>query len=170
MTRVKSIKTKVICRYHAKSVSKQVSSNLDHQIKIYSCSNSSAKICKKQKSRKNFFELLNGAIRGLQMGAGFRNYKSGQEISKIGAGITNWCRIYLREYSKTLMKSHNFNQWSCERPNKVKQITVTSSSSSNDAGLSYSVIFRTDFPSSPLSKVFRMSSLKFIQLKYMDNS
>ena len=30
-------------------------------------------------------ELLNGAIRGLQIGAGFRDYKLGQEGLQIGA-------------------------------------------------------------------------------------
>ena len=54
---------------------------------------------KKQKSRKRFPGLKNGAIRGIQIGAGFRDYKSGQEGLQIGAAlvisnrdkkITNW--------------------------------------------------------------------------------
>ena len=55
-------------------------------------------------SGKNFSASQNRAIRGLNIGAGFRDYKSRQErlqimeilgISnrdKIGAVITNWCR------------------------------------------------------------------------------
>ena len=35
-----------------------------------------------------FYGLDNEAIRGLQIGAGFRNYKSGQEGLQIG--ISNW--------------------------------------------------------------------------------
>ena len=34
---------------------------------------------KKRKSGKNFSGLQNGAIRGLQIGPGFRDYKPGQE-------------------------------------------------------------------------------------------
>ena len=49
VTRVKFIKTKVIFRYHIKSVSDQVSSYSDHEIKSYSCSNSSTKVGKSEK-------------------------------------------------------------------------------------------------------------------------
>ena len=52
---VKLIKTKAILRYHTKGVSDQVSSNLDHEIKSYSCSNSSAKMVKNEKVGKNVF-------------------------------------------------------------------------------------------------------------------
>ena len=51
---VKFIKTKVIFRYHTKGVLKQVSLNSDHEIKSYSCSNSSTKMGKNEKVRKNF--------------------------------------------------------------------------------------------------------------------
>ena len=44
VTRVEFIKTKIIFRYHTKGVSDQVSSNSDHEIKSYSCSNSSTKM------------------------------------------------------------------------------------------------------------------------------
>ena len=46
---------------------------------------------KKRKSVKKLSGLQNGAIRRLQIGAGFRDYKSGQEGLKIGAalGISN---------------------------------------------------------------------------------
>ena len=40
---------------------------------------------KKRKSGKIFSGLQNGTIRGLQIGAGFRDYKSGQEGLQIGA-------------------------------------------------------------------------------------
>ena len=58
--RVKFIKTKVTFRYHTKGVSNQVSSNSDHKIKSYACSNSSNKMGKKMKSRKNISGLQNG--------------------------------------------------------------------------------------------------------------
>ena len=80
---VKFIKTKVICRYHTKGVSNHVSSNSDHEIKSYSCSNSSTKIGKiKKKVGKNFLGDKTG-----QEG----DYKSGQEGLQIGAtlGISN---------------------------------------------------------------------------------
>ena len=40
---------------------------------------------------ENFSRLQNGAIRGLQIGANFRDYNSGQEGLQIGAvlGISN---------------------------------------------------------------------------------
>ena len=46
---------------------------------------------KKRKSGKTFSELQNGAIRGLQIGTGFRGYKLGQERLQIRAalGISN---------------------------------------------------------------------------------
>ena len=91
VARVKFSKTKVIFRYHTKGVSNQVSSYPDHEIKSYSCSNSSTKKGKKRKSGKNFSGLQNRAIRGLQIGAGFRDYKLGQERLQIGTalGISN---------------------------------------------------------------------------------
>ena len=75
VARVKFIKTKATLRYHTKGLSNQVSSDSDHEIKSYSCSNSSTKMQKKRKSGKKFSGLQNGAIRGLQIGAGFRDCK-----------------------------------------------------------------------------------------------
>ena len=58
---------------------------------------------KKRKSGKKICGLQNGAIRRLQIGAGFRDYKSGQEGLQIGAAleisnrskkITNWGRDF----------------------------------------------------------------------------
>ena len=45
----------------------------------------------KTKKWKKFSGLQNGAMRGLQIGAGFRDYKSGQEGLQIGTalGISN---------------------------------------------------------------------------------
>ena len=45
----------------------------------------------KMKKWENVSRLQNGAIRGLQIGAGFRDYNSGQEALQIGAvlGISN---------------------------------------------------------------------------------
>ena len=51
VARVKFIKTKVIFRYHTKDVSNQVSSNSDHEIKSYLCSNSTTKM-KWEKTKK----------------------------------------------------------------------------------------------------------------------
>ena len=56
---------------------------------------------KNKKVGKYFSGLQNGAIKGLQFGASFRDYKSGQEGLQIGAAlgmsnrgkkITNWGR------------------------------------------------------------------------------
>ena len=84
VAKVTFIKTKVIFRYCIKGVSNQVSSNSDHKIKSYSW--------KKRKSEKKFSGLQNGAIRGLQIGAVFRDYESGQEELQTGTalGISNW--------------------------------------------------------------------------------
>ena len=58
---------------------------------------------KKRKSGKKFSGLQNGAIRGLQIGAVFRDFKSGQEglqkgaalgISNRGKKIANWDRDF----------------------------------------------------------------------------
>ena len=48
------IKTKVIFKYYTKCVSSQVSSDSDHEIKMYSCSNSSTKIRKNEKEETFF--------------------------------------------------------------------------------------------------------------------
>ena len=79
-TRVKFIKTKVIFRYDTKGVSNQVPWNSDLEIKIYSSSNYRNKI---GESGKNFSGLQNRAIRGLNIGAGFRDYNSTQERLQI---------------------------------------------------------------------------------------
>ena len=49
---------------------------------------------KRRKSVKKFSVLQNGAIRGLQIGAGVRDYKSRQKELQIGAalGISNWVK------------------------------------------------------------------------------
>ena len=88
-TRVKFIKTKVIFRYDTKGVSNQVPLNSDLEIKIYSSSNSSNKM---GESGKNFSGLQNRAIRGLNIGAGFRDYKSRQERLKIRKTLGIWNR------------------------------------------------------------------------------
>ena len=108
VARVKLITTNVIFSYCAKGISNQVSSNSGHEIKSYSCSNSSTKMGKNEKVGKNFLGLQNGAIRGLQNGTDFRDHKSGQKDYKswqgcqigakrflIGARrISNWSRDY----------------------------------------------------------------------------
>ena len=86
VVRVKFIKTKVIFRYHTKGVSNQVSINSDHEIKSYSCSNSSIKIGKNEKLKKKKF----WAIRVLQIGEGFKGLQIGAR------GITN--RGSLRDF------------------------------------------------------------------------
>ena len=54
VARFKFIKTKFIIGYHTKDVSIQVSSNLDHVAKCYSCSNSNTKIGKNEIMGKHF--------------------------------------------------------------------------------------------------------------------
>ena len=93
VARVKFIKTKVIFGYQTKGVSNQVSSS-DHEIKSYSCSNSSTKMGKTKKWEK-ISGLQNGAIRGLQIEAalGISNWAKRLQIGakrfQIEAGITN---------------------------------------------------------------------------------
>ena len=55
MARVKFTKTKFIFRYNIKDVPNQVSSNLDHKSKSYSCLNFSTKMGKNEKVGKNFW-------------------------------------------------------------------------------------------------------------------
>ena len=50
---VKFIKTNVIFRYNTKGISNQVSSNSNHEIKSYSCSNCSTKMRKNENVGKN---------------------------------------------------------------------------------------------------------------------
>ena len=42
---------------------------------------------KKRKKEKKISRSQNGAIRGLQIGAGFRDYKSGQEGLQVGVAL-----------------------------------------------------------------------------------
>ena len=101
---VKFIKTKVIFWNDTKGVSNQVSSNSDHEIKSYSCSNSSIKTRKNEKAGKNFWvtkrgnkEITNrGSFYGLQIEArGITNRVQGYRFQirtkriEIGAGISN---------------------------------------------------------------------------------
>ena len=87
VARVKFVKTKFIFRNHTKGVSYlRVSSYLDHEIKSCSSSSSSTKMRKNQ-NVENFSGLQNGTIRGLQIGAGFSDYKSGQEGLQIEAAL-----------------------------------------------------------------------------------
>ena len=98
VARVIFFKTKVIFRYNTEGVSNQVLSNSDHETKSYSCWNSHTKVGKSEKVKKNS-RLQNGTIRGVQIGAGFRDCKSGEEGLKTGAalGITNRDRDFKSE-------------------------------------------------------------------------
>ena len=72
--KVKFIKTKVTFRYHTKGVLNQVSSNSDHEIKSYACSNSSNKMGKKWKVGKTFLGYkMGGAVRELKIAEGITN-------------------------------------------------------------------------------------------------
>ena len=57
---VKFIKTNVIFRYNTKGVSNQVSSNSNHEIKSYSCSNSSTEMKKYENVWKNLLGYKTG--------------------------------------------------------------------------------------------------------------
>ena len=70
VARVKCLKTKVIFWYHTKGVPNHVSSYSDHEIKSYSCSNSSTKMGKNEKVGRNCLD-----------------YKA------INKGLTNWGRF-----------------------------------------------------------------------------
>ena len=54
--RVKFVKTKVSFKYHTNDVSNQVSSNSDHEIKSYPCSNVRTKMGKNEKAGKIFLD------------------------------------------------------------------------------------------------------------------
>ena len=60
VARVKLIKTRFIFRYHTKGFSNQISSNLGHEIKSYSCSNSTTKMGKNEKVGKNLLGYKTG--------------------------------------------------------------------------------------------------------------
>ena len=120
VARVKFIKTKAIFSYHTQGVSNQVSSNSDHKIISYSCSNSSTKMGKNEKVGRNFLGYKTGEKGDYKLGQvlritdlGNRGYKQVQfqrfqiEVKRlqlgvefqigamrfhIGAEITNWCR------------------------------------------------------------------------------
>ena len=91
VARVKFIKTKDIFRYHTKGVSN--SSNSDHEIKSYSCSNCTTKMGKSEKVGENFL----GYFRIFKSGQ--KDYKSGQTL-QIGAGITNQRRTKVTKLEK----------------------------------------------------------------------
>ena len=65
---------------------------------------------KKQKKGKNVSGLQNGTIRGLQIGAVFRNYKSGTEEMQVGAalGISNWGKKITNWGKKITNRSRDF--------------------------------------------------------------
>ena len=120
---VKFIKTKFIFSYQG--VSNKVSSKSDHEINSYSCSNSISKMEKKLKSGETFSELQNWVIRGLQIGACFRDYKLGQEglkiraafeISNRGKNITYWGRNFESEQGLQI----DAEQTSVTNPKKSK--------------------------------------------------
>ena len=85
VTRIKFIKTKVIFRDHTKGVSNLVSSNLDHKIKSYSCSNSAARMKKNEKrdnkgiTNRDRFQRLEIKPGGIKNRDSFRDFKSGQK-------------------------------------------------------------------------------------------
>ena len=60
----------------SKGVSNQVLSNSDHEVKSYSCSNSSTKMEKKQKNGTKFSGLQNEEI--MDFKSGQKDYNSGQ--------------------------------------------------------------------------------------------
>ena len=72
VAKVKFIKTRLF-------LGNQVSSNSDHEIKSYSCSNPRTKMG--EKKEKNFWVTKRGNKR-LQIGAGFKNYRSGKRDYK----------------------------------------------------------------------------------------
>ena len=93
VARVKFIKTKVIFRYHTKAVSNQVSSYSDHEIKSYSCSNSSTKVGKNEKKGNFFLDYKTGqwgnyksALERLQIEAALGISNQGKEITNRGKG------------------------------------------------------------------------------------
>ena len=60
VARIKFIKTKVILSIIPKASQTKFSSNSDHKIKSYSCSNSSTKMGKSEKMGKNFWVTKRG--------------------------------------------------------------------------------------------------------------
>ena len=83
--RVKFIKTNVIFKYHTKVVSKTLYDNRITKPKVI---HAQIPVPKWGKIKwEKFFWKQNGAIRGLQIGIGFRDYKSGQEKLQIGTAL-----------------------------------------------------------------------------------
>ena len=68
--------------YHTKDVSNQVHYNSDHEIKSYSCSNSTTKMSKKKKKYKSG--------QGFQIGA--KRFQTWGEITNRGKGDSKWGR------------------------------------------------------------------------------
>ena len=129
----KLIKRKFIFRYPTKGISNQVSLNSDRNFNSYSCSNSSTKMGQNENVGKKISGLQNEAIRGLQIGSCFRDYKlrqrdykqgqlqgfqlgqkdykSAQEGFQNGAGIKNRCitsASFFFLFLRFLMKRSSF--------------------------------------------------------------
>ena len=85
VAKIKFIKTNVNFRYHTKDVSDQVSYIRVTKSKVTQVQIPVPKWEKTKKSEKRLSGLQNGAIRGLQIEAGFRDYKSRQDGLQIGA-------------------------------------------------------------------------------------
>ena len=129
VARVIFFKSKVIFSYNTEGVSNQVLSNSDHETKSYSCWNSHTKMGKSEKVKKNS-GLQNGTIRGVQIGASFRDCKSGEEgfqteaalgISNRGKKITNWDRDFKSEQRD--LKSGQRSQIRARKiKNRLKQL------------------------------------------------
>ena len=130
LARVKFIKTKVIFRYHTKGVSNQVSSNWDHAIKSYSCSNVSTKMRKNETMGKIFWVTKwdnkgitnRGGIQRLEIEAkGITNrgssngFQIGAKGFQIVAGTTNRGRDYKSAQNRVLksnfMEIQPLKQW-----------------------------------------------------------
>ena len=92
VARVKFIKTKVIIL----GIIPKASQTKFHQIRITKSKVIHIQIpvpkWEKTKKWENISGLKNGAIRGLQIGAGFRDYKSEQEQIEAALKISNWSK------------------------------------------------------------------------------
>ena len=98
VARVEFIKTKVIFMYHTKDVSNQVHYNSDHEIKSYSCSNSTTKMGKKKR-----FQIRAGiSNRGKEILNLGRDYKSRQGGFQNGAG---------KDFDTPMLKIWNICAW-----------------------------------------------------------
>ena len=99
VARVKSIKTKVIFRYHTKHVSNQVSSTWNHKI------GDSFKGFKSGKRITNWAGISNQTEEIPNRG---RDYKWGQEGFQIGTGIINRYRTTPTSHAKKCFKNWHF--------------------------------------------------------------